>query len=65
MASPQAPQPGEFLLDETDGGSARVESRFVAGTLWLHQGGIANPYDTTKQSLAKHLKAIATDAKSR
>ncbi len=49
---------GEFLLYETKDGRARVECRFVADTLWLPQAGIAELFQTTKQNIAKHLKAI-------
>lgn len=49
---------GEFLLYETEDGRTRVECRFVADTLWLTQGGMAELFQTTKQNIAKHLKAI-------
>ena len=49
---------GEFLLYETEDGRARVECRFVADTLWLPQAGLAALFQTTKQNIAKHLKAI-------
>ena len=49
---------GEFLLYETEDGRARVECRFVADTLWLPQAGIAELFQTTKQNIDKHLKAI-------
>jgi hypothetical protein len=54
----EAPQPGEFLLYETEDGRSRVECRFVAETLWLSQAGMANLFQTSKQNIAKHLKAI-------
>ena len=49
---------GEFLLYETEDGRALVECRFVADTLWLPQAGLAALFQTTKQNIAKHLKAI-------
>lgn len=49
---------GEFHLYETEDGRTRVECRFVADTLWLPQGGMAELFQTTKQNVAKHLKAI-------
>lgn len=58
MTDIQPPQPGEFLLYETDDGRSRVECRFVADTLWLHQSGMAELFQTTKQNIAKHIKAI-------
>jgi hypothetical protein len=58
MSDLQAPQPGEFLLYETEDGRTRVECRFVADTLWLAQGGMADLFQTSKQNIAKHLKTI-------
>ena len=58
MTDLQAPQPGEFLLYETEDGRTRVECRFVAETLWLAQAGMADLFQTSKQNIAKHLKAI-------
>lgn len=53
-----APQSGEFLLYETADGKTRVECRFVADTLWLPQAGMAELFQTSKQNVAKHLKAL-------
>ena len=58
MSDLQAPQPGEFLLYETEDGRTRVECRFVADTLWLAQGGMADLFQTSKQNIAKDLKTI-------
>lgn len=58
MTEPQAPQPGEFLFYETEDGRTRIECRFVADTLWLPQAGMAELFQTTKQNIAKHIKAI-------
>lgn len=58
MSELQAPQPGEFLLYENEDGRTRVECRFVADTLWLPQGGMADLFQTSKQNVAKHLKSI-------
>lgn len=52
------PVPGEFLLYETEGGRVRVECRFAEDTLWLSQGLMAELFQTSKQNIAKHLKAI-------
>ena len=52
---------GEFLLYETEDGRTRVECRFMDETLWLTQSGMAELYQTTKQNIAKHLKAIFAD----
>lgn len=61
MTDLQAPQPGEFLLYETEDGRTRVECRFVAETLWLAQAGMADLFQTSKQNIAKHLKAIFSE----
>ncbi|MFM7849118.1 MAG: virulence RhuM family protein [Rubrivivax sp.] len=58
MTVRHAPQPGEFLLYETEDGRTRVECRFVSDTLWLPQGGMADLFQTSKQNVAKHLKSI-------
>ena len=55
--NPQPP-PGEFLLYQTEDGRTRVECRFGSDTLWLSQGAMAELFQTTKQNIAKHLKAI-------
>jgi hypothetical protein len=53
-----APQPGEFLLYKTADGKTRVECRFLADTLWLPQAGMADLFQTSKQNIAKHRKAL-------
>lgn len=52
---------GEFLLYETEDGRTRVECRFVDDTLWLSQAGMAELFQTSKQNIAKHLKAVFAD----
>ncbi len=58
LAGPPAPFGGEFLLYQTEDGQTRVECRFSEESLWLHQAGMAELFQTTKQNIAKHLKAI-------
>ena len=41
MTEIQAPNPGEFLLYETEDGRTRVECRFAEDTLWLSQAMMA------------------------
>ncbi len=50
--------PGEFLLYETEDGRTRVECRFLDETLWLSQAGMAELFQTCKQNIAKHLRAL-------
>ena len=49
---------GEFLLYRTEDGRTRVECRFADETLWLSQASMAALFQTSKQNVAKHLKAI-------
>jgi hypothetical protein len=49
---------GEFLLYESEDGRTRIECRFAGDSLWLSQALMADLFQTTKQNIAKHLKAI-------
>lgn len=49
---------GEVLLYQTEDGRTRVECRFEGETLWLTQAQMAELFQTSKQNVAKHLKAI-------
>lgn len=60
MATPP-PREGQFLLYRTDEGRTRVECRFEQDSLWLSQASMAALFDTSKQNIAKHLKAIFTE----
>lgn len=60
MATPP-PREGQFLLYRTDEGRTRVECRFEQDSLWLSQASMAVLFDTSKQNIAKHLKAIFTE----
>ena len=53
---------GEFLLYQTEDGRVRVECRFANESLWLSQAGMGELFQTTKQNIAKHLKAIFGEA---
>ena len=58
MAKPRTLFPtGEFLLYQTEDGKTRVECRFADESLWLSQAGMAELFQTSKQNIAKHLKA--------
>lgn len=61
MTEFQPPLTGEFILYETEDGRTRVECRFVTDTLWLPQAGMAELFQTSKQNIAKHLKAIFSE----
>jgi hypothetical protein len=49
---------GQFLLYRSEDGRTRVECRFEQASLWLSQAGMAELFQTSKQNVAKHLKAI-------
>ena len=51
----------EIILYTTDDGQARIQLRTEGGTVWLTQLEMAALFQTTKQNIAKHLKAIFAD----
>ena len=60
--SENTPLPGgEFLLYQTEDGQTRVECRLANESLWLSQAGMVELFQTSKQNIAKHLKAIFTE----
>lgn len=52
---------GEILLYQTEDGRTRIECRFANESLWLSQAGMAELFQTSKQNIAKHLKAIFSE----
>lgn len=59
MAEQSTPPPGgEILLYQAEDGRTRIECRFQDETLWLAQAQLAELFQTSKQNIAKHLKAI-------
>lgn len=58
MTDLQAPQPGEFLLYETEDGRTRVECRLADDSLWLSQATMAELFQTSPQNITLHLKAL-------
>ena len=52
---------GEFLLYQTEDGQSRVECRFANENIWMSQGGMAELFQTSKQNIAKHRKAIFSE----
>lgn len=61
MTEPQAPQPGEFLLYETEDGRTRVECRFVEDSLWLTQALMADLFQVKVPTINEHLKRLYTE----
>jgi hypothetical protein len=52
MTELQEPQPGEFLLYETEDCRARVECRLAGDTIWLSQAMMAELFQTTPQNIS-------------
>lgn len=55
---PERPDGSEFLLFQGDDGQSRVQVRLFQETVWLTQGQMAALFNTSKQNVAKHIKAI-------
>lgn len=53
---------GELILYTLDDGSAAIQLHAESGTVWLSQLEMATLFDTSKQNIAKHLKAIFAEA---
>lgn len=51
----------ELIIYTTDDGQSRIQLRASDGTVWLSQLEIADLFSTSKQNIAKHLKAIFED----
>ncbi len=49
---------GELILYTAEDGSVEIQLRALEGTVWLSQMEMATLFDTSKQNIAKHLKAI-------
>ncbi len=58
MSEVRRPPIGEILLYQSEDGQTRIECRFEQQTLWLSQGQLADLFQTSKQNIAKHLKAV-------
>lgn len=51
----------QLILYTSEDGQAQVQLRADRGTVWLSQLEMAELFQTTKQNIAKHLKAIFAD----
>ena len=51
----------DLILYTTEDGKSRIQLRADLGTVWLTQLEMAELFQTTKQNIAKHLKAIFTE----
>lgn len=61
MPDQPTPPGGEILLYQAEDGRTRIECRFQDETLWLTQAQLADLFQTSKQNIAKHLKAIFSE----
>lgn len=50
-----------IILYNTDDGQTKIELHLQDGTIWLTQLEIAELFQTTKQNISKHIKAILND----
>ena len=51
----------EVILYTTDDGLTKIELQFEEGTVWLTQLELADLFQTSKQNISKHIKAIYAD----
>ena len=52
----------EIIIYNTEDGKAQISLRLENGMVWLNQSEIAELFDTTKQNISKHIKAIFEDS---
>lgn len=50
-----------LIIYNTEDGRAKIELQVENGTVWLSQNEIAELFQTTKQNISKHIKAIFED----
>jgi hypothetical protein len=53
-----APQGGQILIYQTEGGQTKIEVRLEGETLWLSQADLAQLYQTTKQNISLHIQNV-------
>ena len=51
----------QFILYTTEDGQSHIQLRTEGGTVWMSQLEMAGLFQTSKQNIAKHLKAIFSD----
>ena len=51
----------DLILYTTEDGKTQVDLRLQDGTVWLSQQQIADLFQTSKQNISKHIKAIYDD----
>ena len=48
----------DIIIYNTEDGKAKINLQYEDGTVWLSQLEIAELFQTTKQNVSKHVKAI-------
>ena len=51
----------EIIIYNTEDGKSKINLKLKDGTVWLNQLQIAELFQTTKQNISKHIKAILED----
>jgi hypothetical protein len=51
----------QVILYTSEDGKSQIQLRAEGGTVWLSQLEMAELFQTSKQNIAKHLKAIFAD----
>ena len=51
----------DVILYTTDDGKTKIDLQLKDGTVWLSQLQIADLFQTSKQNISKHIKAIYED----
>ena len=48
----------DIIIYNTEDGKAKINLQYADGTVWLSQLEIAELFQTTKQNVSKHVKAL-------
>ena len=51
----------DMIIYNTEDGKSKISLKMENGTVWLSQLEIAELFETTKQNVSKHIKAIFED----
>lgn len=51
----------DMIIYNTEDGKSKISLKLENETVWLSQLGIAELFETTKQNVSKHIKAIFED----
>ena len=51
----------KIIIYNTEDGKSKINLKLEDGTVWLNQLQISELFQTTKQNISKHIKAILED----